>query len=335
MSLTPVMAPISLFAIKDGKWFIQRSNLGNTGADYYIAENPKFGVTMTYHLSNNYETKSDKRKKREKRLNQKFLDVPFPGYTNLDEEKNEIPAYIKISIEDENGNVIRHLKERASKGTHRITWDLRHMYKGSLSDLKNGSNLRGPIVKPGNYSASLYLIENGSTTKLGQERNFNLKPIYQSTLKGTSFEEYNKYMDDFFKVYNDTESTQQKLKTVGKKIKSFKIAIDNTPRKTDELVLDFYNLKNSFLSLKRKALGNESKMEIGEKNPPSLINRIRVAGQGLSSSYGPTKLHLKSLDMARKINQEINSLLDILISKEVNSLENKIKISDGPVIIKD
>ena len=324
-----------LFHIKDGKWFIQRSNLGNTGADYYIAENPKFGVTMTYHLSNNYETKSDKRKKREKRLNQKFLDVPFPGYTNLDEEKNEIPAYIKISIEDENGNVIRHLKERASKGTHRITWDLRHMYKGSLSDLKNGSNLRGPIVKPGNYSASLYLIENGSTTKLGQERNFNLKPIYQSTLKGTSFEEYNKYMDDFFKVYNDTESTQHKLKTVGKKIKSFKIAIDNTPRKTDELVLDFYNLKNSFLSLKRKALGNESKMEIGEKNPPSLINRIRVASQGLSSSYGPTKLHLKSLDMARKINQEINSLHDILISKEVNSLENKIKISDGPVIIED
>ena len=324
-----------LFPIKDGKWFIQRSNLGNTGADYYIAENPKYGVTMTYHLSNNYETKSDKRKKREKRLNQKFLDVPFPGYTNLDEEKNEIPAYIKISIEDENGNVIRHLKERASKGTHRITWDLRHMYKGSLSDLKNGSNLRGPIVKPGNYSASLYLIENGSTTKLGQERNFNLKPIYQSTLKGTSFEEYNKYMDDFFKVNNDTESTQHKLKTVGKKIKSLKIAIDNTPRKTDELVLDFYNLKNSFLSLKRKALGNESKMEIGEKNPPSLINRIRVAGQGLSSSYGPTKLHLKSLDMARKINQEINSLLDILISKEVNSLENKIKISDGPVIIED
>ncbi len=324
-----------LFPIKDGKWFIQRSNLGNTGADYYIAENPKYGVTMTYHLSNNYETKSDKRKKREKRLNQKFLDVPFPGYTNLDEEKNEIPAYIKISIEDENGNVIRHLKERASKGTHRITWDLRHMYKGSLSDLKNGSNLRGPIVKPGNYSASLYLIENGSTTKLGQERNFNLKPIYQSTLKGTSFDEYNKYIDDFFKVYNDTESTQHKLKTVGKKIKSLKIAIDNTPRKTDELVLDFYNLKNSFLSLKRKALGNESKMEIGEKNPPSLINRIRVAGQGLSSSYGPTKLHLKSLDMARKINQEINSLLDILISKEVNSLENKIKISDGPVIIED
>ena len=53
-----------LFPIKDGKWFIQRSNLGNTGADFYIADNPKYGVTMTYHHSRSYETKCEKRKKR-------------------------------------------------------------------------------------------------------------------------------------------------------------------------------------------------------------------------------------------------------------------------------
>ena len=324
-----------LFPIKDGKWFIQRSNLGNTGADYYIAENPKYGVTMTYHLSDSYETKTEKRKKREKLLNQKMLDVPFPGYNSLDNEKNEIPAYIKISIEDENGNIIRHIEERASKGMHRITWDLRHMYKGSLNDLNNQYSLRGPIVKPGKYSATLYLVEKGLTTKLSEKKSFNVNPIYESTLKGTSFEEYNKYMDDYFKVYNDIESLEYDFKTFEEKIKSLKIAIDNTPRKAKELVLDFYNLKNSFLSMKIKVLGNESKMEIGEKNPPSLINRIRVAGQGLSSSYGPTKLHLESLDMARQIYQELKSDFDVLIMKAVNTLENKIKTSGGPLIIED
>lgn len=324
-----------LFPIKDGKWFIQRSNLGNTGADFYIADNPKYGITMTYHLSNNYETKSEKRKKSEKRLNQKLLNVPFPGYDNLDKEKNEIPAYVKISIEDENGNIIRHIKERASKGTHRITWDLRHMYKGSLNDSNNENRLKGPIVKPGKYSASMYLVENGLTTKLSEKKSFKLTPIYESTLKGTSFEKYNKYMDDYFKVYNDIEFIEHKLKTVGEKIKSLKIAIDNTPRGTDELVLGFQNLKNSFLSIKRKVLGNESKMEIGEKNPPSLYNRIRVASQGLSSSYGPTKLHLESLDIARQMNVEIKFLFDNKMSKELNSLENKIKTSGGPVIIED
>ena len=240
-----------------------------------------------------------------------MLDVPFPGYNSLDNEKNEIPAYIKISIEDENGNIIRHIEERASKGMHRITWDLRHMYKGSLNDLKNPYSLRGPIVKPGKYSATLYLVENGLTTKLSEKKSFKVNPIYESTLKGTTFEEYNKYMDDYFKVYGDIESLEYDFKTVEEKIKSLKIAIDNTPRKAKELVLDFYNLKNSFLSMKIKVFGNESKMEIGEKNPPSLINRIRVAGQGLSSSYGPTKLHLESLDMARQIYQELKSDFDV------------------------
>ena len=83
---------------------------------------------MTYHLSEAMKLK-EKEKKVKNVLNQKLLDVPFPGYNDLDEEKNETPAYIKISIEDQDGNIIRHLKERAREN-HRITWDLRHMFKG-------------------------------------------------------------------------------------------------------------------------------------------------------------------------------------------------------------
>ena len=114
-----------------------------------------------------------------------------------------------------------------------------------------------------------------------------------------------------------------------------KIAIDNTPREAFGLVSDFQNLENSFLSIKRKVLGNKSKMEIGEKNPPSLYNRIRVASQGLSSSYGPTKLHLENLDMARQMNEEIKSLFDNTVNKELTSLKNKIKTNGGPIIIED
>ncbi|MDC3051215.1 glycosyl hydrolase [Bacteroidota bacterium] len=324
-----------LFPIKDGKWFIQRSNLGNTGADFYLAKNPKYGVTMTYHLSDSYETKSEKRKKIEKRLNQKLLNVPFPGYNELDEEKNETPAYIKILIEDENGNIIRHLKERAREGTHRITWDLRHMFKGSLTDSNKKNNLRGPIVKPGKYSASLYLIENGVSTKLSEKESFELKPIYESTLRGTSYEDYNKYVYDYFKIYNNMQLIEHKIKTVDEKINSLIIAIENTPTDTEELILDFHNLKNSLLTIKRKVFGNESKKEIGEKNLPTLFDRIRVASQGLSSSYGPTKLHIESLDMARLMSEEIKPLIKNLKSKEINSLENKIKNIGGPDIIED
>ena len=99
------------------------------------------------------------------------------------------------------------------------------------------------------------------------------------------------------------------------------------------MVLDFSSLRSSLLSIKKKVFGNESKTEIGEKNPPSLFNRIRVASQGLSSSYGPTKLHSESLNMARLMNEDIKPLIEELINKKVNPLENKIKAVGGPIII--
>ena len=69
------------------------------------------------------------------------------------------------------------------------------------------------------------------------------------------------------------------------------------------------------------------------KNHPNLFNRIRVASQGLSSSYGPTKLHLESLNMARLMNEDIKPLINELIDKKIKPLENKIKAIGGPVLI--
>ena len=207
------------------------------------------------------------------------------------------------------------------------------MFKGSVTDSNKDYNLKGPIVKPGEYSATLYLVQNGLTTKLSEKKSFELKPIYKSTLKGTSFKDYDKYVDDYFDVYNEVELIEHKLKTIDEKVKFLKIAIENTPIDTEKLVLDFSSLRSSLLSIKKKVFGNESKTEIGEKNPPSLFNRIRVASQGLSSSYGPTKLHSESLNMARLMNEDIKPLIEELINKKVNPLENKIKAIGGPIII--
>ena len=182
------------------------------------------------------------------------------------------------------------------------------MFKGSVTDSNKKYNLRGPIVKPGKYSASLYLVENGETTKLSEKKNFELKPIYESILKGTSFKDYNNYVDDYFRVYNDVQLIEHKIKAANEKVNSLKIAIENTPKETEELVLDFHNLKNSLLLVKEKFLEMSLKQKL-EKKIPTLFNRIRVASQGLSSSYGPTKLHMESLDMARLMNEEIKPLI--------------------------
>ena len=57
----------TLFAPRTAKWYVPRSNLGNTGADFYIADNPDFGAVFTYHLSKEYKTKKATAQKTGKR----------------------------------------------------------------------------------------------------------------------------------------------------------------------------------------------------------------------------------------------------------------------------
>ena len=58
-----------LFKPRDAKLFKPRNALGNTGGQYYVAENPTFGAVFTYHLNEIPETIKSKRKEVESSLN--------------------------------------------------------------------------------------------------------------------------------------------------------------------------------------------------------------------------------------------------------------------------
>ena len=59
--------------------------------------------------------KSKTAKKKEKEANKKGVNIPFPGYTALDAENSEKPAKVWINISDEDGNIVRHLTQKAKK----------------------------------------------------------------------------------------------------------------------------------------------------------------------------------------------------------------------------
>ena len=96
-----------LFKPRDAKLFKPRNALGNTGGQYYVAENPTFGAVFTYYLKDVPETIKSKRKKMESSLNSKNQDIPFPGYDSLTAEMREKPAQLLLSISDSEGNLIK------------------------------------------------------------------------------------------------------------------------------------------------------------------------------------------------------------------------------------
>ena len=195
----------TLFTPRAAKWYVPRSNLGNI-ADFYIAENPKFGATFTYHLANDFKTKKQIHKKREKEANKKQANIPFPGYAVLDQENNEKPAKVWITISDEAGNIIRHLSQKAKKGTQRLTWDLRHSSTQAINPNRGsrGWNAGGPMVVPGNYTAQLNLEKDGEVNPL-EKPFFQVNAIRKGVLKGVDHATYDAYRNDFTAVQREMQ----------------------------------------------------------------------------------------------------------------------------------
>ncbi|UCE69620.1 MAG: glycosyl hydrolase, partial [Flavobacteriaceae bacterium] len=274
-NMTPeaMKAEGTLFAPRTAKWYVPRSNLGNTGADYYIAKNPEFGAVFTYYLSGDFSTAKERRKKAEKEANKEGSNIPFPGYEALDAENAEQPAQVWITIKDAQGNVIRHLHQKASKGTHRMAWDLRHASTRAIDPdrpSRGGWFNAGPMAVPGTYTASLALEKDGKVTPLGDAVTFEVKPIREGVLGGMDFASYDAYRGELAEVQRKLEVLQDKFEQSETALKGFQKALPRTPSSPAGLAADVSELDKAIRALKIKTEGSPARNEIGERNPPSI-----------------------------------------------------------------
>jgi len=323
-----------LFTPRSAKWYVPRSSEGNTGTDYYFAENPEYGAVFTYHLSGDYSTSRSLRKKKEKELNKNKQDVPFPGWEALDKEKLEEAARIWLTIEDMNGNVIRHLQKKASKGSGRIAWNLRHTSSSPLDPDRNryGSG-NGPMVIPGSYKATLYLEEEGQVRLLDGPITFEVKPIREGILKGVGYDEYDAYRQELVKFEEEMTIVFDRYDRARDRYIALEEALERTPLPLSRLAGEFRKVEEEIAALDAILDGSESKGEVGENNPPSVRSRYYHATRGLRTTYGPTPLHRRSLKIAREMLTELRPRMNTIIDQLVPELEQKVKAAGGPVIL--
>ena len=325
----------TLFTPRTAKWYIPRSNLGNTGADFYIAENPEFGAVFTYHLAKEYSTQKQDRKKQEKEANKKGVNIPFPGYAALDAENSEKPAKIWISISDEDGNIVRHLTQKAKKGTHRLTWDLRHASTQAIDpDRKSsGWNASGPMVVPGNYSAQLSLEKDGVVQSLGEAVSFEVKAIREGVLKGVDYATYDAYRKEITAVQREMQSLTDLFNHAEKQLKALKKAAAKTPLAPEAVAGELYAIEQALTALTIKAEGSPARDEIGERNPPSVQSHMRAAYRGIRTTYGPTPLHRKSLRLAKSMLGDLRPEVERIAQQKLPALAAKLTAAGAPYII--
>ena len=322
MNKVNLKEPAALFHTRPAKWFVPRNNLGNTGADYYIADNPTFGAVFTYHLSQEYKTAKELRQEREKELNKQNSSVPFIGYDALDSELVEPEALAWILIKDQQGNLIRKISQKAEKGTHRLAWDLRHMNSAPLILDENFSvSETGPMVRPGTFTATLIVEKGGDVLAQTDEIEFEVKPIREAVLQGVDYATYQKFRSDYGAIEADLIRFRQALKAAEEKINSLS---DNTARALHYLkdLQDVQDLKEALAALKKQSDVSPSRDEVGEKDDHTALSNLSIASRGFSTTYGPTPLHQRALNQAKELLDRdsiqlaaVESMLSELISR--------------------
>ena len=324
-----------LFAPRTAKWYVPRSNVGNTGADYFFSKNPSFGAVFTYHLSDDFSTKKEARKKREKELNKKKLNVPFPGWDALDLEKDEKGAKVLLTIQDPQGNIIRKISAKAKKGSNRIAWDLKHFNPFSIPEngkIKKGGYNSGALAIPQAYTATLYLEDNGVVTQLDEPIVFDVKPIREGVLQGVSHQEYDEYRNNLSALIKKLDVLEDVLERSEEKLMALKAALNNSNIVPGPINKEIQALQKEAIAIKKSLEGSPSKDEIGERTPPSIQTHLRVAYRGMMSTYGPTPLHQKSMALGKKMTLEIESKVMSLQNDKIKPLEQKLKTLGAPYI---
>lgn len=334
----------TLFPTRKAWWYIERSVLGGSvkaaqGEGYYSAPNPPFGAVFTYYLSEDYKSLKDSRQKREKELKKNGENVTFPGWEQVEKERREEKASIILTITDENSNVIRKIEGPTKKGFHRVAWDLRTAAKNAIDPNRlksmesSGWQPKGYLVEPGTYTVTLAKRKDGLVTNLSEPHKFIVEKLYEGSLEGSSPEETVAFWNEISELNKELSAFSISIKKAYNKVDALKVAnsrSDATPGSIDKKLFD---LKQKLFALEEKAYGNKSKDEVGEKNNPTIQNRISAASMGTgNSTYGPTPNLKRTLEIAKAEFKIIKADLDMIITNQIPAIENELKAAGAPLI---
>jgi photosystem II stability/assembly factor-like uncharacterized protein len=174
-----------LFEVKDALLFIETGKMYGQGSTYYIAPNPEFGATFTLYLKDVPKLKTDIRRDNEKKLFKDGKPIPQPSLKDIEEESKEIPAYLLVTIRDSEGEPIRTMTQKPSKGIQQFNWDLCYdNTRTQRTDKFNplARNNGSIFVLPGKYTVEIAMVHDGKVTAVAKPASFNVKTLNNVTL---------------------------------------------------------------------------------------------------------------------------------------------------------
>ncbi len=322
-----------LFEARDAFWYIPDEEVENLGANFYTAENPPFGAVFTYYLKDDLQSLREQRLEREEELGEKE-DVPFPGWDNLEAEKRQEGPKVILTIKDSDGNVVRKIEGPTSSGFHRVNWNLRYPSKDvvELEQEEGGWYDGGFMATPGTYTATLSQEVLGAVKQLSEPVEFEVKPLREGTLErasNTTIDKFRETLETFQQNLTQTENTIEKQLN---RVNAMKTALSRASQEDTALAKRLHEARIQLLDLKKQMDGSEAKQEIGERTQVTPGSRLYVGYNALGSTYGPTPMHVNTIEAGRAELKTIQQNLNQFVENVMPQLEKAVQNTGAPPI---
>jgi photosystem II stability/assembly factor-like uncharacterized protein len=333
-----------LFPGRKAWWYIQKGVVGfgegkgSMGADYYTAPNPPFGAVLTYYLKEDVKSIKETRQELEKQLIKENKNVPFPGWDKLDAEQRQEAPKILLTIKDANENVVRKISAPTEKGFHRIAWDLSVPSKSMVSleppETEDEDFMSsGRMVAPGKYTAQLSRQVDGVTSNLGEPIEILVEPLRKGALNGAAPDVVAGFWRDLDLISGEVQLTATELQNAKKKVDAMQRALAAAEEAPGDLDKKLHVLQSNLLALDQQLNGSPAKREVGELDIPSVQQRMMTANMGTAySTYGPTPMHIESLDIAKSQHEKIRNQLIEIANNEIPALKKELDAAGAPNI---
>ncbi len=314
-----------------------RGGSSSQGGDFYAADNPPYGAVFNYYLSDADKSMVDSRKENEKKLKKAKKDIPFPGWDALENEKNQAKPIAILVVKNSDNKVVARVNGPLKKGFQQVSWDLTQSLKTTLTmgkEIENPWFRREATVDPGNYTATLFKSVDGAVTQLGTPQQFIIERIRVNALKNPNADKIASYKHDLLAFASKVDLNMHNFEKVSKKVKAFDKALKYTKAAPGALENEVMKLQQTMNSLNVALFGNSAKAEVGEKDDPTVSDRLMIAQRGFfGNSYGPTKMQMESFELAKQQYAGLEAKLRKFLDTDVPRVEKLLQNAGAPPIV--
>ena len=330
-----------LFPVRDAWWYVpnapmQAPGQPTLGTTAFTAPNPDFGATFTYWLADPPTTMREERREAEKAAAGRGEDIAFPGYDRLAAEALERGPRVAMLVRDADGEPVRRVMGPATRGLHRVTWDLRRPAPDPV-DLTPPGFLppwagppRGPLAPPGRYTVEMALVTEAGIEPLGTPRSFTVKPVLNSP-PGTDHIAAMAFAEETAELQRRARGAAAEIGRARDRLRHMRAALDETPKAGEELYGRLEAIEARLAGIAADLQGDPAPGRLSQPSVPSIMGRIgQVAGGHWGTRQEPTGTQRASLAIAREGFDEVVAALRSLLRDDLAALERDMEAAGAP-----